>query len=169
MTQIEALIELTAPRTSKEPKMNTEKQAIKALLAAKLGDKFPFDVVEQTTCFGDSYLKIWFSCSRTLINGVSFQMPQVMSFSLSAKLELKVQHYGCCGGRDIYRKPNLQDDKEKFYAMISLPVPFRTPRPEMPKVLNCLSKFIDNYIQILRDNVDTLTHPDLVDYKALLA
>jgi len=163
------LIELTAPKNAITPKMIEAKQAITKLLTDKLGDKFPFAVTEQKTCFGDNYLKIWFSCSRTLINGVSFQMPQVMSFSLSEKMELQVQAYGCCGGRNIYRKPNLQDDKEKYYAMISLPVPFRTPRPEMPKVLNCLSKFIDNYMQILRDNVDTLTHQNLVDYKSLLA
>ena len=53
--------------------------------------------------------------------------------------------------------------------MKSVKVPFRQPKKELKFVLNAICNFCDNYIKTLRENADVLTHPDMVDYKALLA
>jgi hypothetical protein len=149
--------------------MNEIKEQIERLLSDKLGSNFPFGVTIYKSSFtNDEYLKIWWSCSNENINGVRGQMPQCVSFSLSSKLELKPQVFGGNGGRCIYRKPNKEIQSEKYLYMQSIVLPFRTPKPEVDKVLSCLSKFIDSYKSALVNNFDNLMYQDIVDYKKLL-
>ena len=132
--------------------------------------KFPHAIEIRKECMGDEkYLKIWWSCSTTCINGVSGQMPQVVSFSLSEKLEFNPQIFGGNGGRRIYRNINPLVQSEKYYAMIGIDIPFRTPKPDMKKISLCLVKFINDYKRILRENMPLMRYTELCDYNYLLA
>jgi hypothetical protein len=142
---------------------------ISDILTAKLGTKFPFSVTIDSTCFGGKYIKIWWSCSLHQINNVRGQLPQVVSFSLNNDLTFKPQVYGGNGGRYIDRDINPENPKEKYLCMASEPIPFRTPKKETTAILKCLSKTIDNYIDILKTHKNNLKYQDIVDYNYLLS
>ena len=129
---------------------------------------FPCGVENINGAFGGKYLKIWFSCSTKEIHNVRGQYPQVVSFCLDEKLILQVQHFGGMGGQKIYREINVNDEKEKYYAMIGIKIPFRKPQPKVEKIVSTLSKFIENYKQTLKDNIEVLRYKDLVNYEELL-
>lgn len=149
--------------------METLKQEIAELIQNKLKRKFVFEVNEKKDYFGNGkYLAIWIACSDHNINRVCGQKPQIISLMLTDKLELSTQIFGGNGGRCIYRKPNLELAEEKYLAMKSVKLPFRTPKPEIDKVKATISKFIDNYIQALKDNRTTLFYQDIVNYDELL-
>ncbi len=149
--------------------MEALKNTIIALLEKKLKGKFAFNVILQNDAIGTGkYLKIWIACSNIDINRVAGQKPQVVSLMLSDKLELHPQVFGGCGGQSIHRKPNLQDPSEQYLAMKRVKIPFRTPVKTEDKVIQCLEKFVDNYIKALKENIEVLTNQDIVDYKELL-
>lgn len=150
--------------------METLKNEIIELLTKKLKDKFVFGVSIQDGYFGGKYMQIWVACSLQDINQVRGQKPQIISLSLDLKtMELQPQGFGGNGGRSIYREPNLNDPQEKFLAMKSVKIPFRTPQPTAEKIKVCIAKFVDNYIQTLRDNKDILKYKNLVDYNYVLS
>lgn len=115
------------------------------------------------------YLKIWIACSTHEINRVQGQLPQLVSLHLSNELELSHQVFGGNGGRWIYRRPNLDNPREKYLAMASEKVPFRTPEKTEDAVLRAIGRFIDNYKQLLIDNRAELMYQDIVDYNSLLS
>jgi hypothetical protein len=84
-------------------------------------------------------------------------------------MELRPQVFGGFGGRNIYREPDMSNPNEKYYAMISIKIPFRTPKPDEKSVLSAIKKFVENYKKLLKENVDTLTHQKMVNYKELLS
>lgn len=143
---------------------------ITELIKNKLKGKFPFNVSKHKYSFGSNeYLQIWFACSDIDINKVHGQKPQVVSLSLDLQsLELKPQVFGGNGGRCIYRQPNLEDPAEKYLAMKSVKIPFRTPTPTVAKVKEGISKFIDNYIKALKENRATIRYQEMVNYDELL-
>ena len=143
---------------------------ITELIKNKLKGKFPFNVSKHKFSFGDDeYLQIWFACSDKDINNVQGQKPQVVSLCLILKtLELKPQTFGGNGGRCIYRQPNLDDPNERYLAMKSVKLPFRTPTPTVAKVKEGISKFIDNYSKTLKENRATIRYQEMVNYDELL-
>ncbi len=126
--------------------------------------------VKEYNGFGtnNDHLKIWFACSSTNINNVEGQKVQICSFMLTTKFELNPQIFGGCGGRSIYRLPNREIDSEKYLAMKSIILPFRTPKKEFSNVSQALIKFCRTYKQALKDNIENLCYQNLVNYKELL-
>lgn len=161
-------IELKAPVKSETLLMQSEKELILSVLTKKLGNNFFYGVNENTSCFGGHYLKIWVSTSLHQINGVSGQMPDVISFCLESDLILKPQSYGCMGGGSFYIKPDLTNPAEKYLAMKSVKIPFRTPKQDMSKVVACFSKVLDNYISLMKEYRSRLLYSQYVDYDAIL-
>lgn len=134
----------------------------------KVLPKFWFEVTEYTF-FGNTNIAIKIAAKDFLINGVANQRPQAVSLSLNVKtLELQPQSYGCTGGRVIYRNPNMNDPKEKFLAMKSVKIPFRTPEKNEEAVLKAIEKFCINYKKALVENWSELRYHNIVDYDAIL-
>ena len=147
--------------------LTEEKKAIEALLVKKLGDKFfyrvsPYEVFSK-------YLAIEIAASKKPIYNVRGQYPQHISFSLSDKLILQPRMFGGSGGRTYQRNPNLNNPDEKYLCMKSVTLPFRNPNPNIQNIIKCLDKFIDSYIQALKDNIDVLCYQDIVNYQDLLS
>ena len=115
-------------------------------------------------------IRIFIAASDYKINGVSGQLPQVVSLSLDlSDMDLHPQVFGGNGGRAISRKPNMSDPDEKYLAAKSVKVPFRTPQPNEKAVLDAIRRFAENYKKTLADNREVLLYQDIVDYDKLLA
>ena len=115
-------------------------------------------------------IRIFIAASDYKINGVSGQLPQVVSLSLDlSDMDLHPQVFGGNGGRAISRKPNMSDPDEKYLAAKSVKVPFRTPQPNEKAVLDAIKRFAENYKKTLADNREVLLYQDVVDYDKLLA
>ncbi len=147
------------------------KNEIMNILSSKLKNGFVFDVAERNFSIGSGpYLQIWAACSNDNINGVAGQKAQVVSLCLDlTTLELNPQIYGGNGGRSIHRIPNLNDPSEKYLAMKSVKIPFRTPLKEKKNVLMAIEKFVDNYLKTLRENKSVLMYKNMIDYDTLLS
>lgn len=119
---------------------------------------------------GHSIVKIMFSASSKEINRVSQQYPQVVSLMLDIKdMELTVQVFGGNGGQSIYRKPNMDDPKEKYLAMKNIKIPFRRPKGEFKFIYNAIKKFAENWVKAIQENKENLCYQDLVNYDEFLA
>lgn len=130
---------------------------------------FWFSVFPYKGAVGGNFIAIKIAAKDRRINDVTGQRPQAVSLSLNTDtMELQPQVYGGMGGRRIYRKPNMQDDKEKYLAMKGVDIPFRTPKPNEEAVLKAIDNFTKNYKKLLIENKDVLMDQDLVDYNALL-
>ena len=115
-------------------------------------------------------IRIFIAASDYKINGVSGQLPQVVSLSLDlSDMDLHPQVYGGNGGQRVERKPNMSDPNEKYLAMKGVKVPFRTPQPNEKAVLDAIRRFAENYKKTLSDNREVLLYQDIVDYDKLLA
>lgn len=118
--------------------------------------------------FGE-HIAIKFAPSDHLINGVSGQYPQLASLAIDLEdLELSVQMFGGSGGNRIYRKPNMQDSKEKYLAMKGVKIPFRKPKPELKFIYGAIERFCRNYVKVMRENKDQLMYSEYVDYDTYL-
>lgn len=114
---------------------------------------------------------IAFSASDYNINNVRGQLPQLVSLALwnwDDGLELKPQIFGGDGGQIIYRKPNMQDDREKYLAMKSVKIPFRKPKGELKFIYAAIERFCQNWVKTLKENRNELMYQDIVDYDKLL-
>jgi len=135
------------------------------LLKKVLPSKTNIKVSTHQTFYRTKYVKIMFAVSNIEINRVSEQYPQVVSLVLDLDtMELKPQIFGCMGGQTIYRKPNQNDPKEKYLAMKSVKIPFRTPKKEEKNVLECIERFGKNWVQTLKDNRTELMYQNIVNY-----
>lgn len=145
------------------------KEKIIAILNKQLPN-FYFYVKEYKDYFGDGKnLGIKIAASDYEINNVKGQTPQSVSLALSlSTLELHPQVFGGNGGRVIYREPNKEDPSERYLAMKSVKVPFRTPSKDEKSVLAAIEKFAINYKKTLKENIDTLKYKEYVDYDKLL-
>lgn len=113
--------------------------------------------VEPYKMMSSNYLAIKFAASDHLINGVKGQRPEAVSLSLNDKLELQSQAFGGTGGNIIYTK-----------GFKTLKIPFRKPQPNEKSVLQAIENFAKSWVKTLKDNIDILSHQDIVDYKTLL-
>ena len=128
-------------------------------------------IEEKNNLFSEGkYFIIGIAASEYLINGVKFQYPQFVSLKLDINtMELKPQVFGGCGGQSIYRKPNMNDAKEKYLAMKNVKIPFRKPQQNEEAVLKAVKKFAERWVQTLKDNREVLMYQNYVDYDDLLA
>lgn len=146
------------------------KSKIEAILE-KVVPNFYHRVWTYKNYFGEGKnLGILIAASDYAINNVRGQFPQAVSLTLDlSSLELHPQVFGGNGGQAIYRNPNMNDQKEKYLAMKSVKIPFRTPPKEEASVLKAIEKFAENYKKTLKENIDVLRYTDIVDYDALLS
>jgi len=142
---------------------------INAILQKEVPNFF-YSVTKTKSYFGnEEQIAIKIAASDYEINNVRGQYPQLVSLLLNVNtMDLNVQVFGGNGGQRIYRDINPNDPKEKYYAMIGIKVPFRTPQKNEKAVLNAIQKFVQNYKQALRDNIQTLRYKNNVDYETLL-
>lgn len=92
-----------------------------------------------------------------------------VSLSLNIKtLKLQPQSYGGQGGQCIYREPNREDPKEKWLAMKSVKIPFRTPARNEKDVLSAIQRFAVNYKNTLIENVNVLADDNKDYYRTFL-
>ncbi len=142
-------------------------EKIKAILDKNLPGFFT--LVGSYTVLGRRMIKIIMAASGNEINRVNGQYAQKVSLSLDPKTwELQVQVYGGSGGGSIYRKPNMDDNKEKYLAMKSEKIPFRKPKNNEESVLKAIDKFSKEYKNTLIEFKDRLMFKDVVDYDSLL-
>jgi len=128
----------------------------------KVLPNFYYEVSEKNQPLSDgTYLKI-------VIAADSSNKAQMVSFSLSDKLFLEPQGYGGYGGRCIYREPNKEVAEEKYLAMKSVKVPFKTPQRSEASVVKAFEKFCEEYRLLLIENINALCYRGLVDYAKLL-
>jgi hypothetical protein len=138
--------------------MEAIKTKIKAILISELPGFFTKVEIDKNF-MSEEYIRIFMYTSDEDIHNVRGQKPNLCSLALEKDLELRVQIYGCCGGNRIYTKPNLNDPKEKYLAMIGQKVNFRTPKKEEKTVLNAIKKFAQNYKATLELHKENLKYP----------
>lgn len=110
--------------------------------------------------FDEMYLKIVIAIPEKV---------QPVSLMLNLKtLDLHPQVFGGMGGQCIYREPNHEDPKERFLAMQSVKIPFRTPAKNEKDVLRAIELFAINYKKTLIENIDKLMSREHVNYPQLL-
>ena len=120
--------------------------------------------------FGGDYIAIHIAAGDHEINRVQGQYVAHVSLRLDLEtMQLETQVYGGSGGQCIYRQPDLTHEREKYYAMIPIKIPFRRPKPNMEAISKCIEKFAVNWKQAIVDNMETLTHRDCVDYKKAIS
>jgi hypothetical protein len=129
----------------------------------KVAPKLIFAVTPRKGFEGTEYLKIWIAAPG--INGKEVQ-PVSLSLNLRS-LELQPQGYGGEGGQSVYREPNLADPKEKYLAMKSVKIPFRTPARNEKDVLSAVQRFAVNYKNTLLENKDVLKCRELINFELL--
>jgi hypothetical protein len=127
-------------------------------------------VQERNSHFSGSYIQIIVAASDYEINRVKGQFPACVSLSLNPKtMDLGVQIYGGMGGNIIYRKPNMDDPSERYYAMKGIKIPFRRPKPNEASVLKTIAKFVENWKEAIKENLPVLCHNDAVDYEKAIS
>ena len=134
--------------------METIKQQIETILNDTLSG-FYTTIEQRKNYFGDdNYLKINIATSNYQINNVSGQFYNNISLSLSQDLELKFQVFGGNGGQCFYRSIDPNNDKEKYYALQSVKIPFRTPKNEETAVLKAFKNICIRYKQLLKETLE---------------
>lgn len=116
---------------------------------------------EQYNGFGGDYIKI----------SIAANAEKVMRVTLSLNLkdlDLTPQQYGGSGGQWIYRDIDPNDPKEKYLAMKSVKIPFRTPAKNEKDVLRGIELFAINYKKTLIQYKDVLKGREHVDLPKLL-
>lgn len=135
--------------------MENLQNEILELLNNKLSG-FYIEVVKRKNYFGnDQYLKINIATSNYQINNVSGQYYNNISLSLSEDLELKFQVFGGNGGQCFYRSIDPNNPKEKYYALQSVKIPFRTPNKNKEAVLKSINNICVKYKDLLKETYDT--------------
>jgi hypothetical protein len=113
------------------------------------------------------YLRMSFRLSDETINRVNGQYPQRINLCIWDDFTCNTQPWGGMGGQSVYRKPNMDDPKEKYLAMKGVKVPFRQPKKEAKFVLRAVKRYAENYLKVLKENKDNLKYQNLVDYSFL--
>lgn len=159
-------------RNLKSFRMDTTdiKNKITAILKKELAG-FYIRLQDRTHFFdGTPQLAIKIAANDYKINNIAGQHPQSVSLMLDiATMELSVQIFGGNGGHRIYLIPDLSNPKEKYLAMSSAKVPFRTPQKNEKAVLNAIYLFATRYKFLLFENRDRLMYQNYVDYDKLFA
>jgi len=143
-------------------------QKLKSITETELPG-FYYEIEERDNSFTNGkYVKIVLAVSNHEINKVRGQYIQDVSLMLTDTMELYPQIFGGNGGQCIYKKPNMDDPKEKYLAMKSVKISFRRPKMEEKFVLESFKKFCKKYKQALKDNINDLMYRDIVNYESLL-
>jgi hypothetical protein len=131
---------------------------------------FYIRIQDRTHFFDKSpQLAIKIAASDYEINRVAGQCPQAVSMLLDINsMELSVQVFGCMGGNAIFLIPDPNHPKEKYLAMASVKVPFRTPQKNEEAVFKAIKMFAIRYKNLLIENKDRLMYQNYVDYSSLL-
>ena len=130
-----------------------------------LDDTLPkgfFSRIAYNKFLGIQFLGITMAASDYKINRIDDQFPQEVYLSLNQYLELS-SHYSV-----IFRQPNKDLPSERFLAMQSIKIPFRTPLKKEENVLKAIKKFVVSYVETLKANKDVLMYKEYVDYDKLL-
>jgi len=144
-------------------------EKIEAILNEVLPAKAYRLVANTKSIFGDPQIKIVIAVSDYQINGVKGQLVQVVSLLLWLNdMEIYPQVFGGNGGQFIFRKPNMNDPKEKYLAMKSIKIPFRKPKQEENFVLGAIKRFAENWVRLLRENREELMYQEYVNYDEIL-
>jgi hypothetical protein len=139
------------------------------VLKKVLPSKTHIIVKEWKSFYGGKFIKIMFAPSSVELHRITEQFPQVVSLILDMEtMELKPQIFGGMGGQTIYRKPNKDVQNEMYLAMKSVKIPFRTPKKEETKVIECIERFGKNWVEALKENKDVLMYQNIVDYDDFL-
>jgi len=134
--------------------METIKKQIETILNDTLSG-FYTTVENRKYHFGnEQYLKINIATSNYQINNVSGQFYNNISLSLSDNLELKFQVFGGNGGQCFYRSIDPNNPKEKYYALQSVKIPFRTPANNETAVLKAFKNVCIRYKQLLKETLE---------------
>lgn len=139
---------------------------IQTILDKQLPDTAFKQVFVRTKGFGSDYISIKIAASDHQINNVRGQYPLCASLQLHEDLSLTTQPYGGHGGRRIYFKVLPEDNS--FYALHSVDIPFRKPKPEEKYLLKAIERFASRWLQAIKDNADRLPHENNVDYPSLI-
>ena len=143
---------------------------VKEIVKNNIPSEFYININQSKKFYGGEYLQIFIGASDHDINNVKNQKPQAVSLSLDFDtLELQTQSYGGMGGGSITRQPDKEHPKEKYLVMKSVKVPFRKPKKTEKAVFKAIERFCNRYVQLLKDNVEILTHQDLVNYEKILS
>lgn len=102
----------------------------------------------------NEYLKINIATSNYWINNVEGQTYNNISLSLSDDLELKFQIFGGNGGQCFYRSIDKNNPKEKYYALKSVKIPFRTPKKDKELVLKSIKNICVKYKELLKETLE---------------
>lgn len=155
------MTEIITPTTTKETVFfwGISKEDLQMVLDETLPKKAFKKVIVTKGGFGNFYLHVIVAASDFPINGVSGQFPQRISLMLD-KDGFGFIH-GAYGGQSIYRKPNIKDPKERFYAMMPIKIPFRKPKNEKEKILKSLVQVCERWTELLK-TTENLCYPEHV-------
>lgn len=124
---------------------------IQKLLDENLPDQIIKRAYEYRDILGGYFVRIEIRSSGKEINRFRGQYQNFISLHLSYPgLSLSFQRYGGMGGQVLYRKIDPENPAEKFLAMKSEKIPFRTPKPEIEAVKKALKSVCVSYVRTLQ-------------------
>lgn len=116
------------------------------------------------------YIRIAIAANDHQIHNVHRQFPQLVQLAFYPESGLlRVANFDGMGERSVWLKPNKEDPKEKYLAMVSKRISFRTPKPNEAAISKAIGNFAKRWTQELKDNRDRLKYQDIVDYDTLLS
>ena len=132
-------------------------QALQKEVTNILNKELPgfFTSVNERNHFDKSkFLRIDIATSNFLINGVPNQYFNHISFMIEEDLNLQFQIFGGCGGQSFYRSIDPSNEKEKFFALQRVKIPFRTPKKEKEAVLRAIKIVCQRYKQLIKETFE---------------
>jgi len=140
------------------------KQKIENILSEILPRAFT-RVVERRNILGSgTYLAITIAANEKEINGVSSQLAGRVDLKLEG-LDLEVAYRGS----SVFRKPRLEDPREKYLAFGVERIPFRRPKPNEAAVLRAVERFALRYRETLELIISNGEVPNDYDYQSAVA
>ena len=118
---------------------------IKETLKKALPNNVTFEVRERKILSSFIMIRIWVDGRDTL----NMQDSVSLTFDYNT-MELETQVFGGTGGGSVYRKKDINNPKEFYFAMGREKVPFRKPKKEFKNVLSALERFAANYLKTLK-------------------
>lgn len=141
----------------------TKAENLKIKFESIMNKKLPSGIIHYIDVYksfdGGINLKIVIASSNHKINGVSGQLPDIVSLRYSFTYEeLKPQSFGCCGGQKIHIQPDKEDPREKYLALTGVKIPFRKPKNKEKNLVACVGRFCENWLKTLNENRSRLLY-----------
>lgn len=163
------LLHIVKESARNKPTIHKMKPQIEAILAATVPGAFSIVNQSRNSFSGTEEIKIGIAASNYEINRVKGQYPALVSLWLKLDtMELTVQTFGGMGGGCIYRRPNMEDAREKYLAMKGVKIPFRKPQPNEKAVLAAVERFALAWKKAVAENISNMSHAG-IDYAAAIA